>query len=135
MDETWYSKIESTVISQVEYMLKARANAPYPNLNITSKNQETIPASFPTMYIHELDPIERGQDLNNVTVNAILHTMEIQVWTNEGQSKCKSILTAAITELKRMRYNIIMFPTVKTNEGIAWGVFRARRTIGAGDKL
>ena len=135
MDETWYSKIESTVISQVEYMLKDRADAPYPNLNITSKNQETKPASLPTMYIHELDPVERGQDLDNVTVNAIMHTMEVQVWTNESQSSCKAILTAAITELKRMRYNIIMFPTVKTNDGLAWGVFRARRMIGAGDKL
>jgi len=135
MDETWYSKIESTVISQVEYMLKSRADAPYPNLNITSKNQETKPASLPTMYIHELEPVERGQDLDNATVNAVLHTMEIQVWTNASQNECKSILTAAITELKRMRYSIIMFPTVKTNDSLAWGVFRARRMVGAGDIL
>lgn len=135
MDETWYSKIESTVISQVKYMLKDRADAPYPNLNITSKNQETKPASLPTMYIHELEPVERGQDLDNISVNAIMHTMEIQVWTNESQNECKSILTAVITEMKRMRYNIIMLPTVQTNDGLAWGVFRARRMVGAGDTL
>lgn len=135
MDETWYSKIESTIISQVEYMLKRRADAPYPSLNITSKSQETKPASLPTMYIHELESVERGHDLDNATVNAIMHTMEIQVWTNGSQNECKSILTAAITEMKRMRYNIIMFPKVKTNDGLAWGVFRARRVIGAGDKL
>lgn len=135
MDETWYSKIESQVISQVEYMLKGRVDAPYPNLNITSKNQETKPASLPTMYIHELEPVERGQDLDNASINAVLHTMEIQVWTNVSQNECKSILTAAISELKRMRYNIIMLPTVKTNDGLAWGVFRARRMIGANDTL
>lgn len=133
MDETWYSKIESQVISQVEYMLKGRVDAPYPNLNITSKNQETKPASLPTMYIHELEPIERGQDLDNSSINAVLHTMEIQVWTNVSQSECKSILTAAITELKRMRYSIIMLPTVKTYDGLSWGVMRARRIIGAND--
>ena len=135
MDETWYSKIESQVISQVEYMLKSRVDAPYPNLNITSKNQETKPASLPTMYIHELEPVERGQDLDNASINAVLHTMEIQVWTNVSQNECKSILTAAITELKRMRYNIIMLPTVQTSDGLAWGVLRARRMIGANDTL
>lgn len=135
MDETWYSKIESQVISQVEYMLKSRVDAPYPNLNITSKNQETKPASLPTMYIHELEPVERGQDLDNVAINAVLHTMEVQVWTNVSQNECKAILTAAITELKRLRYNIIMLPTVKTDDGLAWGAFRARRMIGANDTL
>ena len=135
MDETWYSKIEGQVITQVQYMLQGRENAPYPDLNITSKNQTDKPAVLPCMYIHELQPIEAGQDLDNVSVNAVIHTMEIQVWTDKGQTHCKGILTSAITEMKRMRYNIIALPTIITDNGLSWGAIRARRIVGAGDKL
>lgn len=135
MDETWYSKIEGNVITQVQYMLQSRDKAPYPNLVITSVNQTSKPATLPCMYIHELQPVEAGQDLDNVSVNAVLHTMEAQVWTDKGQSYCKDILTSTITELKRMRYNIVAFPTIQTNNGLSWGAIRARRMIGAGDTL
>ena len=135
MDETWYSKIEGKVFTQVSYMLTGCADAPFPTLHCTSVNEAINPAKLPCMYLHELNPIEIGQDLDNVTVNAIEHTVEIQVWSNKGQSECKSILTAAINEMKKLRYNIVMFPTVKTDSGISWGVTRARRVIGAGDKL
>lgn len=135
MDETWFSKIEGKVITQVQYMLQSRAEAPYPTLKVTSVNQASTPAVFPTMYIHELEPVERGQDLDNVTLNAVLHTMEIQVWTDKGQSECRGILAATINEMKRLRYNIVMFPTIKTDSGISWGVIRARRVVGANDIL
>lgn len=134
MDD-WFSKIESTVVTQVSYMLKDRDKAPFPNLECTSVNENVNPAELPCLLLHELEPVERGQDLDNANINAILHTMEGQVWTNAGQTECKNILTAAITEMKRLRYNIIMLPTVKTESGISWGVFRARRMIGANDKL
>lgn len=135
MDELWFTQLESKVFSQIEYMLKSRADAPFPDLKCTTVSQTAMPAHFPTMYIHELEPVERGQDLNNTTVNAVLHTVEIQVWTNKGQSNCKGILAKAIHELKRLRYNIIMFPKVSTNNGISWGAIRARRMVGAGDNF
>lgn len=135
MDETWYSKIEGEVFTQVSYMLTGRADAPFPSLHCTSVNEAINPAKLPCLFLHELNPIETGQDLDNVTVNAIMHSVEIQVWSNNGQTECKSILTAATTEMKRLRYNIVMFPTIKTENGISWGVLRARRVIGAGDKL
>lgn len=135
MDNAWYSKIEGQVFSQIEYMLKYRAEAPFPTLNCTSVNENIVPTQLPTLFCHELQPVEVGQDLDNISVNAVMSTIEIQVWTDKGQTECKSILVEAITEMKRLRYNIIMFPTVTTNNGISWGALRARRVIGAGDKL
>ena len=135
MDEAWYSKIESDVFTQVTYMLKDRADAPYPNLHCTSATEQVNPAQFPTLLLHELAPVETGQDLDNVSVNAVIHTVEAQVWTNMGRTECKNILTVTLTELKRMRYNIVMFPTIKIENGISWGAIRARRIIGAGDTL
>lgn len=135
MDELWFTQLESMIYSQIEYMLKVRADAPYPTLNCTTVNQNTMPTQLPTLYIHELNPVEKGQDLDNASVNAVLHTMEIQVWTDKGQSDCKNILAAALVEMKRLRYDIIMLPMVETRNGISWGTMRARRLIGANDTL
>lgn len=134
MDE-WFNQIESNVYSQLEYMLKGKADAPFPNLYMTTVSQEVKEPDLPAMRVHELNPVETGQDLDNVTVNAVMSTFEIQAWSNQGESHCKAILTKAVTEMKRMRFNIIMLPTTTTSNGLAWGVFRARRVIGAGDTL
>lgn len=133
MDDLWYTQLESKVFSQIEYMLKNREDAPFPNLTCTSVNENPNEADFPCLFLHELDPVERGNDLDNATVNAVMHTIEVQVWTNEGQTSCKNIINSAVLELKRLRYNIIMLPAVKTSSGISWGVCRARRIVGAND--
>lgn len=132
--DNWFAEIESKVFTQVSYMLAERPDAPYPDLKCTTVSQNTV-VNFPTLYLHELQPVETGNDLDNVTVNAVLSTIEIQVWSNESEKHCKDILTAAIMEMKRLRYNVTMFPNVTTDSKIAWGVARFRRTVGAGDTL
>ena len=134
MKENWFAEIESRVFTQISYMLTERENAPYPDMKCTTVSQNTV-VNFPTMYLHELQPVEAGNDLDNTTVNAVLSTIEIQVWSNESEKHCKDILTAAIVEMKRLRFNVTMFPNVTTDNKIAWGVARFRRMIGAGDSL
>lgn len=133
-DETWFSKLESKVFSQVEYMLATRTDAPFPNMKCTTVSQNEV-TTFPTLYLHELQPVEAGMDLTNETVNAVLSTIEIQVWTNTTELDCKNILAAAIVEMKRMGFNVTMFPSITTNSKIRWGVARFRRMVGAADDL
>ena len=132
--EDWFSKIESEVFTQVSYMLSERKDAPFPKLKCTSVSQNEI-TSFPTLYLHELQPVEAGMDLTNESVNAVLCTIEIQVWTNTTELDCKNILTAAILEMKRLGFNVTMFPSVTTDSKIRWGVARFRRMIGNGDTI
>lgn len=132
--DNWFAEIESKVYTQVSYMLAERQDAPYPNLRCTTESQKTV-VNFPTLYVHELQPVEAGNDLTNVSVNAVLSTMEIQVWDNTTEKSCKDILTAAILEMKRLGYNVTMFPSVQTDSKISWGVARFRRMIGAGDHI
>ena len=134
MDNTWYLQIQSKVFTQVQYMMKKK----YPKLNCTTKNENTqtgIPDKFPTMFLHELTPIERGQDLTNETINAVLSTIEIQVWTNTTEDECRKILGEATAQMKALQFNIIEMPLVSVNDKIAWGVIRCRRMIGNGDKI
>lgn len=130
MDD-WFSKIQGKVFNQVQYMLKKT----YPSLKCTTKNENETPADFPTLYLHELQPLEVGQDLTNESVNAIRCTIEIQVWTNTTEADCRKIIASAVNEMKRFRFNISAMPIVQTNDKISWGVFRATRIIGNGDDI
>ena len=132
--DNWFAEIESKVFTQIEYMLVSRQDAPYPDLKCTTVSQNTV-VNFTTLYLHELQPVEAGNDLVNVSVNAVLSTIEIQVWANTTEKDCKDILTAAILEMKRLGFNVTMFPNVQTDSKIAWGVARFRRMIGAGDSF
>lgn len=134
MKDNWFAEIESNVFTQVSYMLAERTDAPYPDLNCTTVSQNTM-VHFPTLYLHELQPVEAGNDLVNESVNAVLSTIEIQVWTNVSEKDCKDIITAAVLEMKRLGYNVTMFPSVQTDSKIAWGAARFRRMVGSCDSL
>ena len=133
MDNNWYMQIQSKVFTQVEYMLKKK----YPKLNCTTKNENADgqPAKFPTLFLQELEPIERGQDLTNETINAVLSTIEIQVWTNTTETDCRNIIGEAVNQMKALQFNIIAMPFVKTTDKISWGVIRCRRIVGNGDNI
>lgn len=127
----WFSKIQGKVFNQVQYMLKKT----YPSLKCTTKNESETPAEFPTLYLHELQPLEVGQDVTNESVNAIRCTIEIQVWTNTTEADCRKIISSAVDEMKRFRFNISAMPIVQTTDKISWGVIRCTRIIGDGDDI
>lgn len=136
MADNWYASILPKVFTQVRYMLLKK----YPSLNCTTKNEnfsaeDGRPSKFPTLYMHELQPVEIGQDLTNESVNAIRCTIEIQVWTNSTEYECRNILNEAVKEMKRFRFNISALPIVETSDQINWGVIRATRNIGASDDI
>ena len=133
MADNWFSQIQSKVNTQVTYMLKKK----YPNLKCTTSNENETPASFPTLYLHELPALEMGQDLTNDAVNGIRCTIEIQVWANGSKAEidCRNILNDAALEMKRLFFNISTFPSVETTNKIAWGVIRCSRVIGADDGI
>lgn len=130
MNETWYAGIEATVFTQIQYMLKKK----YPALTCRTTSEVVTPAQFPTLYLHETQE-EVGQDLTNETVNAVISTVYIRVWTNTTEAECREILTKATNELKRLQYNVKNLPTTTLNSKIAFGEIMAKRVIGGGDSI
>lgn len=131
MSNDWFSKIESRVFTQIQYMLVKD----FPSLkgNCRTTSEVITPPKFPTMYLHETQE-EIGQDLTNETVNAVLSTIYIRVWTNTTEAECKQILSKATEELKRFRYNVKNLPTTQISSNIAYGEIIARRVVGNEDK-
>lgn len=129
MADNWFTEIESTVFTQLQYMLKKK----YPKLNCSTTSETMTPAKFPTLYLHETQA-EKGQDLTNDNVNAVSSTIYVRVWTNTTETECKAILADATAELKRFRYNVLNLPTTTITDKIAFGEIMANRIVGSGDK-
>lgn len=135
--ETWYSEIESTIFTDLQYMLVEKDDAPYPELNCTtsskSESLENV-SDFPNLYIHLLPLVELGNDLENQTVNAVRATVELQVYSDQSEDECRKIMNACIQEMKKLRFNIPMFPDPQTAaEKKYFAIGRFSRVIGAGD--
>lgn len=126
-----FGSILNRIFTQVSYMLKKKYSA----LNCTTKGENVGQAQFPTMYMHELPAVETANDLDNTTINAIICTIEIQVFTKNNETMCKDIMNDAVLEMKRFRFNVTDMPIVDTSNYISKGVARFRRIVGSGDQL
>ena len=136
VSNTWFSEIESTIFTLLQYLLAEKSDAPFPRLTCTTSSQnETVSGVglFPTLYVHMLPPIEVGNDLDNVSVNAIRATFDLQVYSNKSEVEARKIMDACIMEMKKLRFNVSMFPDPQTTNGVYYCIARFTRVIGSGD--
>jgi hypothetical protein len=136
MSDTWFAETESTIFTILQYLLTEKTDAPYPTLNCTTSNQNDSVSGvgkFPTLYVHELPPVEMGNDLVNESVNAIRATFELQIFSNKSEQECRKIMNACILEMKKLRFTISMFPDPQVSSGVYYCIARFTRVIGSGD--
>lgn len=137
ISDVWYSEIESTLYTHLQYKLADMVGAPYPQLNCTTSSQsESIDNIdiFPTLYIHMLSPIEIGNDLRNEQVAAVNATIELQVFSDVSESECRKIITSAVQEMKSLHFNVAMFPDPQTADKKYFAIARFTRVIASGDQ-
>lgn len=130
--DNWVSQIESTIFTYLQYVLVEKENAPFPNLNCTTSG-EAYGTDFPTLYVHLLPPVETGNDLWNGEIVAIRATFELQVYSDKSESECSKIMTACIMEMKKLHFNIPMFPDLQTSNKKYYAIARFSRVIANGD--
>lgn len=133
-NELWFTELENKFYTRIKYQLKDRSEAPFPKLNCTTVNQVSTPSKFPTLYLHELKPVEMGSDLYGKQIAALLYTLEIQVYSNVSETDAKEIMAQVIAEMKKMSFEVREFPDVSTNNKISTAIARFRRIIAYADK-
>lgn len=136
VSDTWFSEIESTILTYLEYMLVEKEDAPFPELNCTTSSENDSVegvANFPTLYVHLLPPAETGMDLWNGEVNAINATFELQVFTNTSETDCRKIITKCLQEMKKLHFNVNLFPDPQTANKKYFAIARVNRIIASGD--
>lgn len=136
ISETWFSEIESTIFTLLQYVLVEQIGAPYPTLNCTTSSQNESLENvddFPALYVHLLPPVEMGNDLYNEDIAALRATLELQVFSDESESECRQIMNACIREMKKLHFNISMFPDPQTSDKKYFAIARFTRIVASGD--
>lgn len=126
--------IETRVSSRIKNKLSGLKEI-YPDINFTTDNRLPDNPSFPTVYIHELLSVEKGNDLENVTINAVLATFQIEVYDTDSFESTKQVMNKVCEVMKSMGFSIISMPQFNNDDSYYRRVARFRRMIGSGDTL
>jgi hypothetical protein len=129
----WWAEIEPKVFNVTKARMKKALADTFPDIFYTSQIQTIKESDFPCVYIHMVDSYEMGEDTERLTINAVNATFQCEAYTNTDQDDCVAIMMAMISQLKKMRFSVVGFPSYSSNGNVFRGVVRARRVIGAND--
>lgn len=127
--------VESIVLTRVKGKFPQDLKAKYKDLNFTTSNKVQANAKFPNVYVHLLPAVEKGQDLDGMTINGGLFTFQIEVNDNQLQDRVSEVMGAVVSVMKSMRFEVIAFPEFKNTDSAFRSIVRFRRVIGNGDTL
>ena len=132
----WSTEIDTTVLSRLRSRGYADLRKNYPNINFTDDDRAPIDPKFPTVFYINISSAERGQTLDGKTVNALLHSVQIEVSDNSQTSATvKEVMSKICDYMKDMRYEVVNMPFFQNTDTVFRMVARFRRTIGANDVI
>lgn len=131
----WWASLESVIFTKVKTKLTKNIGEDFPKLYCTMSPVTQSAANFPTVYIHSVDWMESGQDLDNDDIHAVLLTMQIDVIANSSLADTKKVMNECVGIMKSMRFDIMAMPIYSSQDNLFMGVLRFRRYIGGNDGL
>ena len=132
MDELWFSKLNAILFTH--FQARVKSILPRKKIYFTTESNVAEPTKFPTVHFEELTPVERGNTLDNTSVNALIDTFQVTVYT-QNRGDVKTVMDACCLAMKQLRFNITSFPLYDTNHDIKFGVARFRRLVGESDSF
>ena len=126
--------VRTKVNSILSQKLRKDADAPYSvsTLNMTSTRNGT-PAKFPTLNVDSLGEPSTADDLEHMTQNAIISTIELKAYTTTTLTDARTLMDKAGDVMLSIGYTLIYGPEDISTGSIYTMVARFRRTVGAGD--
>ena len=127
--------IQSIVFSRIKHTFPSEVKANFPDLFFTTNDRTSDDPKFPSVYVHELPGIERGQTLEGNEICAVLSTFEIRVSDNENMENVTAVMNAVVDIMKSMRFEVVSMPEFRNTSSLYIKVARFRRMVGMGDTL
>lgn len=130
--------IESMVFTRIYDGISDRIKTKYDMSYTNFSTESSIPkdATFPFVYIHLLPAIERFDDLNGITLNGGLFTVQVDITDDSDPSISKEIMDEVVFIMKGMRFKTIAMPEFQYDSSSLFRqTARFRRLIGSGDTL
>ena len=128
MGSIWYNYVKSEVFNSLRKYMKTK----YPDIFMTTTDQNGNPPKFPTIYLHEIEsPLVF--DLAHKDVVAMKHYMRLEVYSNQSGDECADIRAEAIDHvIGKYGYAVTLLP-VQSQNGVHWGIAQLHRVIGQAD--
>lgn len=127
--------VESIVFTRIKGKLPQNLKTKYNDLSFTTSNKVQATAKFPNVYVHLLPAVEKGRDLEGLTINGGLFTFQIEVTDSQSQNIADEVMQGVVTIMKSMRFEVMAFPEFRNADSAYRSVARFRRVIGNGDTL
>ena len=134
MGAEWIMQLTPMIFTRIKNDVSKKYNN-LTNENFSSTGTGKTPAEFPFIYIQSLPAVEKGQDLEAISINSGLFTYQIEVTDNQTQSKANAIMTEIIKIMKRMSFEVVAMPIFENTESAYRCVARFRRQIDENDVL
>lgn len=130
MSESWFLNIEPYVFTVFEKRMKDK----FDHVFCTTSNEDIRERRFPCVYLRLVEQSETGNDLDNVTVNAVIVSFRVQVYSKTA-AECREITNHAVLQLKKMRFDVTLMPTfaAERDKSVFFSDARFSRVIGGGD--
>jgi len=136
VDNSWVLDNESRIFTRIKGMTEKTLSKKFPGIYYTTSDELTENVTKPyTVYLHELNGVEKGQDLCGQDINGILSTFELKVSVNTKKSDCKAILVEILKAFKQLYFDVVVLPEIQTDSEMYIGIGRFRRVIGQGDSF
>ena len=137
MSSIWVSDVQTTIYSRAKAMLLASLKSKYPDLFVTDDDEVTSDPKFPAVYIHFLQPAERGQDIEGKEINAIYLTVEVDVTATKAQGKAvaREVAYKVMDIFKGMYFTATMPSFQNDGSGTKRMIARYARVIGYNDTI
>ena len=132
----WATEIDTTVLSRLRSRGYTDLKKKYSNINFTDDDRAPIDPKFPTVFYINISSAERGQTLDGKSMNALLHSVQIEVSDNsQTNSTVKAVMNKICDYMKDMGYEIVNMPFFQNTDTVFRMVARFRRVIGANDVI
>lgn len=136
MDSSWVFDAQDRIYSRLDAICTAKLASEYQDINVTMDSHKIVNPKFPNVYLHFLQPVEIGRDLDGKDINGIYLTAEILVTVTQAQGmEVARIVTQTVTDcMKEMRFVASLSEYVDTDSEYRT-VSRFNRVLGQADTL
>lgn len=125
---------ENIVFTRIKATFSEKLKTKYTNLYFTTSDKVQSTPKFPTIYVHELPSLEKGNDLENNEIAGKLSVFQIEVFDNKSQTNASEVMAEVVRIMKSMGFSINEMP-YSDNTDVYRKIARFRRIIGNGDIL
>lgn len=138
MSSMWVFDVQTKIYSKARAILLSQLKSKYSDLYVTEDNATPTKPRFPTVYIDFIGAPERGNTIENATINAVEMTAEVhvKVTTAQGITVNQEVAWAVVDAFKSMGFNVTLPNMAVSNiDGVYESVARFSRIIGNGDSI